>query len=137
MSDSKSSEPMRAKHMNVEAELRRLTRRSFATGAAAALAGGSALAWLATRSTEDGVALAVAADAPIQRARRGIAFLFSVDLRRSFRQTKQSISASMAWWVLKSDRGPGLDGTRHRKGRPTNPIGRDQEPAFARDDDRA
>jgi DMSO/TMAO reductase YedYZ molybdopterin-dependent catalytic subunit len=40
--------------MNVEAEIRRITRRSFATGAAAALAGGSALAWLATRSTEDG-----------------------------------------------------------------------------------
>jgi DMSO/TMAO reductase YedYZ molybdopterin-dependent catalytic subunit len=39
----------------VDAEIRRLTRRSFATGAIAALAGGSALSWLVTRPTEDGV----------------------------------------------------------------------------------
>jgi DMSO/TMAO reductase YedYZ molybdopterin-dependent catalytic subunit len=38
----------------VDAEIRRLTRRSFTSGAIAALAGGSALAWLATRATEDG-----------------------------------------------------------------------------------
>jgi len=38
----------------VEAEIRRMTRRSFATGAIAAMAGGSALTWLATRATDDG-----------------------------------------------------------------------------------
>ena len=39
----------------VGAEMRRLTRRSFATGAIAALAGGSTLAWLNTRTLDDGV----------------------------------------------------------------------------------
>lgn len=40
---------------HVEAEMRRLTRRSFTTGAIAALAGGSALAWLNSRAFDDGV----------------------------------------------------------------------------------
>jgi DMSO/TMAO reductase YedYZ molybdopterin-dependent catalytic subunit len=41
--------------MDVDSEIQRLTRRSFATGAIAALAGGSALAWLATRPTVGGI----------------------------------------------------------------------------------
>ena len=41
--------------IDVESEIQRLTRRSFATGAIAALAGGSAVAWLATRSTIGGI----------------------------------------------------------------------------------
>lgn len=40
---------------DVEREIQRLTRRSFATGAIAALAGGSALTWLATRPTVGGI----------------------------------------------------------------------------------
>lgn len=39
----------------LEADLRRMTRRSFATGAVAAVVSASALTWLATRATEDGV----------------------------------------------------------------------------------
>lgn len=39
----------------VEAEIRRLTRRSFATGAIAALVGGGAASWVATRGLEDGI----------------------------------------------------------------------------------
>lgn len=39
----------------VEAEIRRLTRRSFATGAIAALVGGGAAGWVATRELEDGI----------------------------------------------------------------------------------
>src|SRR5262245_49583375 len=41
--------------IDVDGEIQRLTRRSFATGAIAALAGGSALAWLATRPTAGGI----------------------------------------------------------------------------------
>src|SRR6266404_3071400 len=41
--------------IDVDSEIHRLTRRSFATGAIAALAGGSALAWLATRPTVGGI----------------------------------------------------------------------------------
>jgi DMSO/TMAO reductase YedYZ molybdopterin-dependent catalytic subunit len=41
--------------MDVDSEIQRLTRRSFATGAIAALAGGSALAWLATRPSIGGI----------------------------------------------------------------------------------
>jgi DMSO/TMAO reductase YedYZ molybdopterin-dependent catalytic subunit len=40
---------------DVDAEIRRLTRRSFATGAVAALLGGSAVGWIATRSDDDGI----------------------------------------------------------------------------------
>jgi DMSO/TMAO reductase YedYZ molybdopterin-dependent catalytic subunit len=47
-------ETLAAADAKVEADIRRMTRRSFATGAVAAMAGGSALAWLATRATEDG-----------------------------------------------------------------------------------
>jgi len=39
-----------------DAEIRRLTRRSFATGAVAALLGGGAVGWVATRPDEDGIA---------------------------------------------------------------------------------
>jgi DMSO/TMAO reductase YedYZ molybdopterin-dependent catalytic subunit len=39
----------------VEAEIRRLSRRSFATGAIAALVGGGGVGWLATRAEEDGI----------------------------------------------------------------------------------
>lgn len=39
----------------VQAEIRRLTRRSFATGAVAALLGGGAATWVATRADEDGI----------------------------------------------------------------------------------
>lgn len=42
-------------NIDTESEIQRLTRRSFATGAIAAMAGGSALAWLATRSTIGGI----------------------------------------------------------------------------------
>lgn len=38
-----------------EAQIRRLTRRSFAVGAAAALAGAAGVGWIATRPDEDGV----------------------------------------------------------------------------------
>jgi DMSO/TMAO reductase YedYZ molybdopterin-dependent catalytic subunit len=38
-----------------EAEIRRLTRRSFTTGAIAALAGATGVGWLATRELEDGI----------------------------------------------------------------------------------
>ena len=47
-------ETVAASDAKVEADIRRMTRRSFATGAIAAMAGGSALTWLATRATEDG-----------------------------------------------------------------------------------
>ena len=40
---------------DVEAEIRRLSRRSFATGAVAALLGGGAATWVATRGLEDGI----------------------------------------------------------------------------------
>ncbi|MCI0348672.1 MAG: hypothetical protein L0Z53_04535, partial [Acidobacteriales bacterium] len=40
---------------DIDAEISRLTRRSFATGAAAALLGGGAVGWVATRSDEDGI----------------------------------------------------------------------------------
>lgn len=40
---------------DVEAAMRRMTRRSFATGAAAALLGGGAVGWVATRPDEDGI----------------------------------------------------------------------------------
>jgi DMSO/TMAO reductase YedYZ molybdopterin-dependent catalytic subunit len=39
----------------VDAEIRRLTRRGFATGAVGALLGGGAVAWVATRGEEDGI----------------------------------------------------------------------------------
>lgn len=39
----------------LNADIRRMTRRSFATAAIAAVAGGSSLAWLSTRSTDDGM----------------------------------------------------------------------------------
>src|SRR5262245_51027461 len=39
----------------IAAEIRRLTRRSFTTGAIAALAGGAAAAWLATRPAAGGI----------------------------------------------------------------------------------
>jgi DMSO/TMAO reductase YedYZ molybdopterin-dependent catalytic subunit len=39
----------------VDAEIRRLSRRSFATGAVAALLGGGAATWIATRGLEDGI----------------------------------------------------------------------------------
>lgn len=39
----------------VAAEMRRLTRRSFATGAMAALAGAAGVGWLATRPPDDGI----------------------------------------------------------------------------------
>lgn len=38
-----------------QAEIRRLTRRSFATGAVAALVGGGAATWIATRELDDGI----------------------------------------------------------------------------------
>src|SRR5215470_12734596 len=41
--------------MPVEDQIRRLTRRSFAVGAAAALAGAAGVGWVATRPEEDGV----------------------------------------------------------------------------------
>ena len=41
--------------IDAERQIQRMTRRSFATGAVTALAGGSALAWLATRSTIGGI----------------------------------------------------------------------------------
>src|SRR5262245_59108481 len=41
--------------INVEAEIRRLSRRSFETGGVAALLGGGAATWIATRGLEDGV----------------------------------------------------------------------------------
>lgn len=41
--------------LDVDIELRRLTRRGFATGAFAALLGGGGLRWLATRPLEDGL----------------------------------------------------------------------------------
>ena len=41
--------------IDADSEIQRMTRRSFATGAVAALTGGSALAWLATRSTIGGI----------------------------------------------------------------------------------
>jgi DMSO/TMAO reductase YedYZ molybdopterin-dependent catalytic subunit len=41
--------------IDAESEIQQMTRRSFATGAIAAFAGGSALAWLATRSTIGGI----------------------------------------------------------------------------------
>lgn len=41
--------------VDAESEIQRMTRRSLATGAIAAIAGGSALAWLATRSTIGGI----------------------------------------------------------------------------------
>src|SRR5882724_451172 len=40
---------------DVDAQIRRLARRSFTTGAIAALAGGSAVTWLATRPTDSGI----------------------------------------------------------------------------------
>jgi DMSO/TMAO reductase YedYZ molybdopterin-dependent catalytic subunit len=40
---------------DVEAEILRLSRRSFATGAVAALLGGGAASWVATRALEDGI----------------------------------------------------------------------------------
>ena len=49
-----SPEVITTSDAKVEADIRRMTRRSFATGAIAAMAGGSALTWLATRATEDG-----------------------------------------------------------------------------------
>lgn len=42
-------------NIDVDAEIRRLTRRSFATGAIAALLGGGAATWVATRELEDGI----------------------------------------------------------------------------------
>ena len=39
----------------VQDEIRRLTRRSFATGAFAALLSGGAATWVATRTAEDGI----------------------------------------------------------------------------------
>jgi DMSO/TMAO reductase YedYZ molybdopterin-dependent catalytic subunit len=40
---------------DVDAEIRRLTRRSFATGAIATLLGGGAVGWVATRPDDDGI----------------------------------------------------------------------------------
>ena len=40
---------------DVDLEIRRLTRRSFATGAVAALLGGGAVGWVTTRAYEDGI----------------------------------------------------------------------------------
>lgn len=54
MGKSASPETVTASNAMVEAEMRRMTRRSFATGAIAAVTGASAVAWLATRATEDG-----------------------------------------------------------------------------------
>jgi len=48
-----SDEPLTSE-AKLDADVRRMTRRSFTTGAIAALAGGSAATWLATRATEDG-----------------------------------------------------------------------------------
>ena len=41
--------------LDVDREIQRMTRRSFATAAIAAIAGGSALTWLATRPTIGGI----------------------------------------------------------------------------------
>ena len=54
MGNSTTPETIAKSDAKVEADIRRMTRRSFATGAVAAMAGGSALTWLATRAAEDG-----------------------------------------------------------------------------------
>jgi len=66
------------KQIDVDAEIRWLTRRSFTTGAVAALAGLAGVGWLATREEEDGVAW------PLRRILRfneGVAQTFFSDAR--------------------------------------------------------
>lgn len=54
--DSRQNEsPVIVPGAHVDAEIRRLTRRSFATGAVAAILGGGAVSWAATRAEEDGI----------------------------------------------------------------------------------
>lgn len=55
MASGPKKSPMNSTDAEVEAEIRRLTRRSFATGAIAALVGGGAVGWVATRAEEDGI----------------------------------------------------------------------------------
>ena len=51
---SGANKPLMAPAADVDAEIQRLSRRSFATGAVAALLGGGAVGWIATRPGEDG-----------------------------------------------------------------------------------
>jgi DMSO/TMAO reductase YedYZ molybdopterin-dependent catalytic subunit len=55
MSDTTPRIVLPSASTDVDAEIRRLTRRSFATGAIAALLGGGAATWVATRELEDGI----------------------------------------------------------------------------------
>src|SRR5712672_314987 len=55
MASGPNKSPGISAQAKVDADIRRLTRRSFATGAIAALAGGGAIGWIATRAEEDGL----------------------------------------------------------------------------------
>src|ERR1700726_1599810 len=59
------SQPTLSGDERVAREIRRLSRRSFATGAAAAAIGGAAFRWLTTRGPADGLPW------PLRRALRG------------------------------------------------------------------
>jgi DMSO/TMAO reductase YedYZ molybdopterin-dependent catalytic subunit len=55
MAERQTSLTVSASDADVEAEIRRLTRRSFGTGAIAALLGAGGAGWIATRAEEDGL----------------------------------------------------------------------------------
>ncbi len=77
--------------LDVEREMRRLSRRSFLSGAAAATAGVGGWRWLATRREDDGIAW------PLRRAHE-----INEQLARDyFRGTRRAQMASSGWGALR------------------------------------